>query len=194
MGKALEKPQEQFFTTKEEYLIYEEQAIDRNEYFNGEITEFPETSLTHGVISGNLLGVLFPKFKGTNHRLFNLGLKLFLPFYQSFTYPDAMVICGNIERYEDRQDVVINPTLVIEIISESSVSRDRNEKLVYYQSLASVQEYLLIDSRQCRVDTFFRKSKREWQMLIYQSMDEIVLLQSLGIEVSMRELYEDVEF
>lgn len=194
MGEALKQANERFFANPEEYLEWEEKATYKSEYRQGEVTAMAGGSLNHNTISGNIFGNFFAMLKGKGCRPFNSDMKLDIPLSHSFVYPDAMVVCGTIELMEGRQDVVKNPTLIVEVMSPSTADYDRGEKFVNYRSLAMFKEYLLVDSRRYQVDAFFRKSPQEWQMLIYQDLSETVLIQSLGLKLPMSDIYTDVVF
>jgi Uma2 family endonuclease len=109
-----------------------------------------------------------------------------------YTYPDLVVTCGK-ERFEDAEvDTLLNPIVIIEILSASTEAYDRGKKFQHYQFLESMLEYLLITQDEVRVEQYVRQSNKTWQYIEYQSLDDIVKLESLGCQFTLRELYQKV--
>ncbi|NJO01712.1 MAG: Uma2 family endonuclease [Bacteroidia bacterium] len=188
MGEAIR----QSFTSPSDYLNREETASYKSEYRAGEVIAMSGGTINHNTISGNIFALLRDRTRGKGCRPFNSDMKLNISAHHTFVYPDAMVICGDIVRLENRQDVVCNPVLIVEVLSQSTQNYDRAEKFIKYQSLPSFREYLMVDSQSCRVDTIFKRNPQEWQMLVYQDLSQSLHLQSLDISLTLEEIYEDV--
>ena len=105
-----------------------------------------------------------------------------------------MVICGEIEKTGETKDAVSNPTLIVEVLSKSTSEYDRGDKFYFYRQIPTLQEYVLIDQSRYVVEVFFKKGKNDlWRISRYEGLDQMINLQSLGIEISMKELYFDIK-
>ncbi len=187
--------------TPEEYLALEDKADYKSEYWDGYIIPLHGESPTlagadinHIQIVTNLIEILSPRLKKQNCRTFSNDLKIWIPNREKFLYPDVAVICGKLDFYKSRRDVVTNPNLIIEILSDSTAAFDRSEKLWLYQTLASLKEYVLISQDKAVVEQYFRRSDENW---IYQAtigIDSSVNFTSIELEVELKEIYELVDF
>ena len=127
-------------------------------------------------------------------RVFGSDLKVGIAEHHSFVYPDAMVICGKITYAEDRNDVVTNPLLIVEVLSDSTESYDRGRKFKKYQTLASFTEYVLVSQHEPLVEVFFRQDERQWLYTVAEGLDATIALRSINSELSLREIYNKVDF
>jgi Uma2 family endonuclease len=144
----------------EEYLKLEEQADFRNEYRDGEIIAMSGGTINHGLIGSNTNALLNPLAARNGCIAFHNDVRVYLDNANSFIYPDAMIVCGDIETSPHDKNAVINPVLVVEVLSKSTESYDRGEKFRWYRSLPSFQEYVLIDSESpCNRCTFTKLRK-----------------------------------
>ena len=151
-------------------------------------------SLNHNSISGNIFGQLYLALKSRKCRIFNSDMKLSIPTKNAFVYPDSMVICGEIHLLENRTDVVENPVLVIEVLSKSTAQYDRKEKFELYQTLPSVQEYILIAQDEYRVDLYQKTKQSQWEQTVYQEFTDTLKLNSIGVSIPIEEIYEKIVF
>jgi Uma2 family endonuclease len=188
-----------------EYLALEETAESRSEYQNGAIIAMTGGSINHNqiVISLCLLLRLALKTQPSpvpqKTRVFSSDVRLWIPTYNCYTYPDVLVIQGEPQLQDDRSDIVMNPTLIIEVLSKSTRDYDRGEKFKYYRSLPSFAEYLLVDQFQMQVDQFrkIKNPKTTEEAWIFQSYDQPtaqIELSALGISLRMEDIYEDIVF
>jgi Uma2 family endonuclease len=193
MGQVINTTtQERFFATIEEYLYWEEQAERKHEYYGGEVVAMAGGKLNHNTVCLNITSELRRILKGKSCRPFNSENKVWIPRLSCFYYPDAFVICGEVQLYEGRQDIVENPVLVFEVLSESTEARDRGEKFRQYMSLPSFREYVLVNSDAIWVEVFYKQSASEWQYTVYQELTDEVRLQSIDITLSVAEIYEHI--
>jgi Uma2 family endonuclease len=118
----------------EEYLTTEREAQEKSEYFGGKVVAFAGASPAHNAIVFNLVGVLYPQLRGRPCRGFPSDLRVHIPVTGSFTYPDVVVVCGEPVFHDQQRDTLLNPTLVVEILSESTEQRDRGIKAEHYHS------------------------------------------------------------
>lgn len=121
-------------------------------------------------------------------------LKIAIQQASHFFYPDASVVCGEPEFYKNRSDTILNPTLIVEVLSDSTEDFDRSKKFTKYRQLSSFQEYLLISQDEKKIEVYTRKGANIWQMRMYNEQDTVIGLERLGIEIAIDALYERVVF
>ena len=181
--------------TIDEYHEIEETAEERHEYCNGEVITMSGGTATHSGIASNLLIYLGFLLRDTNFRLYNSDLRLWIPNYQCGTYPDLMIINGEPEFNRDRTDEILNPLLIIEVLSPSTEAYDRGDKFRKYRSLNSFCEYLLVSQIELYVEKYHQIDQRDrWQLQICDRLDQTITLHSLNIELPMQEIYRRIKF
>ncbi|MCC5943319.1 MAG: Uma2 family endonuclease [Bernardetiaceae bacterium] len=185
--------QERFFATPEEYLFYEAQATAKHEYREGEVLAMAGGTVSHNMISGRVFGELYARLKKTPCRVLNSDMKLAVAEANAFFYPDAMVICGAPELWEERNDAVCNPTIIIEVLSPSTETYDRKEKFISYQKLSTLKDYVLIDAQQARIEVFSYQAENQWQLHIFDDVAQDLHLPSLDLSIPMAEIYADLK-
>jgi Uma2 family endonuclease len=184
------------YLSKEEYLVQEELADFKSEYYNGEVLAMSGGTVNHSLISTNITSLIkfSLKNKGKKCKVFNSDMKIDIPRSNSYVYADGMAVCGDIQLMEGRKDIVQNPILIVEVLSPSTQSHDLGDKFKNYLSLPSLKEYVIIYQDQPYIQVFFKKEERNWQMLYWDDLEQTILLQSLDIEIPMTDIYENVEF
>jgi Uma2 family endonuclease len=180
--------------TPEEYLELETISTTRNEYRNGEIISMTGGTPTHNEIIGALTVILRIALKGKPLQVFVTDQRLWIPQIKIHTYPDVMVVPRPIILQEGRKDTVTQPVFIAEILSNSTKNYDRGEKFADYRTISSFQEYLLIDQVKPHVERYIRQSQNQWLLIEYDNLDDRFTLSSIGVEVSLADLYEGVEF
>ena len=148
--------------TPEEYLSIEEKAETKSEYYRGEIFAMSGASIERGQISTNLTYALVGALRGSGCQLFGSDVRLHISDHQLFTYPDLYVVCGPLKRMPGRKDTLLDATLVVEILSDSTELYDRSEKFLFYRSLPSFKEYLLVYQSKAMVERHALSPKKEW--------------------------------
>ncbi len=186
------QPTKQFFTI-EEYFAFEEKAEYKSEYYDGQIFAMAGGSPDHSLIGSNIGSALKSALKGTACRTFSSDLRIAVKQKGFFSYPDAAVICGKIERAKGRSDTVTNPKVIVEVLSPSTEKYDRAEKFELYRPLKSFDTYLLVDSKRVYVE-IHQKKGRKWEMEPYESLEDVLKIESLDIELSLTDFYEGAEF
>lgn len=111
-----------------------------------------------------------------------------------YGYPDVIVVCGEPQFADDEFDVLLNPTVVVEVLSSSTHFQDKTEKLETYQKMDSIKECLLIEQRFMRVEHFIKQTPNQWLLRIYENADDLVKLESIGCEISFADIYLRVKF
>lgn len=188
--KALKLPD----LTFAEYLQQEIESDTKYEYHNGKIYAMAGGTLNHGKICGNVYTELRGILKGSNCLPFNSEIKLHIEKTDSYVYPDAMVICGDVETPENNEHAVTNPVLIIEVLSKSTAEYDRGDKFYFYRQIPGFREYVLIEQDRHIVDVHFKAAQTNmWRITRYQGLKAAVKLQSVGAEINMEDLYFSTE-
>ncbi|MBI3958957.1 MAG: Uma2 family endonuclease [Chloroflexi bacterium] len=178
--------------TPEEYLTAERTALTKSEYVNGQIYEMAGASREHNFIAGDVFGELRSQLRGRRCELYMSDMRVRVSPTGLYTYPDVVVVCGR-PRFEDAHvDVLLNPTVIFEVLSSSTEAYDRGEKFAHYRYLESLQEYVLIAQERMRVEHFARMGS-QWLLTAYSNPDEILALPSIECAVPLSEIYARVE-
>lgn len=180
--------------TSEEYLEFEVNSEERHEYINGEIVLMTGGTPNHNQIALNLSGALNFALKRQPYRVFVTDQRLWIPRKRIYTYPDVMVVQGELQLQEGRRDTITNPLMIAEVLSKSTRSHDKDEKFVAYRTISSFQEYLLIDQYAMRIEQYFKTEQKRWIFSEYDDANEIVSLNSLPFQITLADIYDKVEF
>jgi Uma2 family endonuclease len=180
--------------TADDYLAQEILAETRNEYRNGVVVPMTGGTPEHNEIASVLNALLRTALKGKGYSIFVADQRLWIPEPNLYTYPDVMVARRPIERKPDRTDTVMNPILIAEVLSKSTAAYDRTEKFAAYRTIASLQNYLLIDQYQPHVELYARTGDQQWLFSEYGQLSDRVLLDQLAVTVNLSDLYEALEF
>lgn len=178
-----------------EYLEFEESSEVKNEYEAGRIMAMSGGTLNHGIIGNNINTELNNslKKKGLKCITINGDVRVWIEKADSFVYPDAMVVCGKIETYENDNNAVINPTLIVEVLSKSTGSYDRGDKFHKYCSLPSFKEYVLIDQNKPVIDVLFKEDSSYWKMATTIGLDKSITLNSIDCEIKLSDIYQNTQ-
>lgn len=183
--------------TLSQYHALECKTGQRHEYYDGEVIAMAGGSFNHSVLCSNInveLG-LHLRYKGSKCRTFNSEMKLGIENQNTYLYPDAMVVCGAVGRdYEDPQTIT-NPILIVEVLSPSSIKRDRIIKFELYKTLPSLREYILTTQSELLIEVYFRNSQKNiWQKKVFRSLENQLISSSLGLSIPIIDIYRDVDF
>ena len=182
------------YYTPEEYLELEEKADDKNEYRDGEIISMTGGTTNHNKLALNLATSLNVALNDLDYDIYIGDVKLWIPRYQEFTYPDVMVIEGQPVYYSTNTTIVTNPVLIVEVLSKSTKDYDRGDKFLYYRSIPEFKEYILIDQTKYYVMQYVKTSENQWILTEYETEDAIINLSSINVELSLKQLYKKVNF
>ena len=177
--------------TADEYLALEVEAETRNEFRNGAIVPMTGGTPAHNEITGNLLVVLKAALKGKSYSVFVTDQRLWIPERNLYTYPDVMVIPRPIVLQPGRKDTVMNPILIVEVLSDSTENYDRGDKFAAYRTIETVQEYLLINQSQRHVEQYAKQRANQWLFTEYDGEEAQVALASIPVEIALVDLYEN---
>jgi Uma2 family endonuclease len=180
--------------TPEEYLALERQAEYKSEYFAGEIFAMAGASREHNLIAFNLAGALSVQLRGTSCQGFSADMRVKVSSTGLYTYPDLVVACGELLVEDERGDTLLNPTLIVEILSPSTEAYDRGEKFAQYRRFGSLMEYVLVAQDRCRVERFARQPDGQWLLLEVADPLGTVHLASINCDLKLADVYDRVEF
>ena len=182
------------YYTPEEYLELEEKADYKNEYRDGEIISMTGGTTNHNKLALNLATGLNVALNDLDYDIYIGDVKLWIPRYREFTYPDVMVIEGQPIYYSTNTTIVTNPVLIVEVLSKSTKDYDRGDKFLYYRSIPEFKEYILIDQTKYYVMQYVKTSENQWILTEYETEDALINLSSINVELSLKQLYKKVNF
>lgn len=178
----------------EEYLDLEVASEFRHEYIDGEIVPMTGGTPNHNRIIRNLCTALTMGLQGQDWEIFVADQRLWIPEAEIYTYPDVMAIAGELTYQTGRRDTLTNPTLIIEVLSASTRNYDRGDKFAAYRTIATFQEYALVDQYSAHVEHYVKTGPKQWMLQEYDGLDSTLNLASLRLEVSLRDIYNKVQF
>jgi Uma2 family endonuclease len=178
----------------EDYLAIENAAVEKNEYYKGEIFPRSRTKETHNIITGNILHELKRKLKDICCKPYNSDQRIHVEKNSLFTYPDISVFCGGMQTLNNDQYNATNPTIIIEVLSPSTKSYDRGDKFKLYRDFQSLEEYILVDSMVPGVEAYRINAGGHWELQEYTSMDESLSMPALQVSIPLADIYDDVKF
>ena len=180
--------------TVEAYLERERVAPFRSEYADGEVFAMSGGTVQHNVIAVNLSAELRQQLKDRPCYVFSSDLKIWIAAADTFTYPDVSALCGEIEYRDDGQDVITNPSLIAEVLSDSTEAYDRGEMFARYRTLPSFREYLLLSQKRMRAELYVRQEDGSWILKVFEAPDDVVEMASIHCSVHLGDLYHKVTF
>jgi len=190
MIEALEK--EKVYSV-DEYFALDEQSKEKLEYHNGKIKVMSGGTAKHSELALRIGATLLMMLEDKQFKVYNSDVKIQIPSYSTFVYPDAVVVSFEPEFYQDRKDIITNPLLVVEVLSPSTQNYDRDGKFLAYRTIPSFQEYMLIDQDRPQVTTFFRNEARHWEDNDIIGLDKNVTLRSIDCEIPLSRIYKNID-
>jgi Uma2 family endonuclease len=181
------------YLTPEEYLALERSAEQKSEYVDGAAFAMSGASLRHNTIVANVIAELVQQLKGRNCRVLPSDMKVRMPDSRRFFYPDVSVVRGEPQFHDGRGDVLLNPTLIVEVLSESTAAFDRGDKFQAYQQLESLKEYLLISQDKNVVEQYVRQTREVWSYTATVGLESSLFLPSIECTLSLGATYDKVE-
>ena len=180
--------------TPDEYLEFERSAETRHEYIDGVVYEMAGESLSHSQICFNLAAIVGRELKGKDCQGLSPNMKVRTTSASLFAYPDLTIVCGKPEFHDLRTDVLINPTVIVELLSPSTEKYDRTTKFLRYRmGNETLTDYILIAQDYTFVEHYVKTGDGHWEYTSYHTQDTAVTLDSVGIRVNVAEIYERVE-
>jgi Uma2 family endonuclease len=176
--------------TIEEYLEMEAVAVEKSEYYKGEIFAMSGALLPHNIIAVNTLVSLSQKLKGKGCRPFNSDMRVHIENNTLFTYPDISVVCGEPKTLNNDHFNLLNPTVIIEVLSKSTRNYDRGDKFKLYREITTMKQYILIDSQAICIESFQVNEKNHWELEEYKTLDQVLAITALQVYISLSDIYE----
>jgi Uma2 family endonuclease len=178
--------------TVAEYLALERETAEKHEYFKGEIYAMGGASFSHALLTGNVTRELGNRLREKPCRVLPTDLRVKVSPTGLYTYPDVVVVCGE-PKLEQPGDTLLNPKLIVEVLSESTERKDRGWKFEQYQAIDSLTDFLLVAQDTPRLELFTREADGRWLYVAENRMEASVRLVSIGCELKLAEVYEKVE-
>jgi Uma2 family endonuclease len=180
--------------TPEQYIEIERQAAYKSEYFQGEMFAMAGAGLAHNVLVANLVAGLHSQLRARPCRVLPSDMRVLVAATGLYTYPDVVVVCGDPQFTDQRFDTLINPNLIVEVLSPSTEAYDRGRKFEQYAAIASIQEYLLVATDRVHVDLYTRQADGRWLLTSANRLEDTLELESVNCRLSLAELYEKVDW
>jgi Uma2 family endonuclease len=186
--------QAKIYLTPEQYLEIERQAEQKSEYWQGEMFAMSGAAEPHNLVVPNITVQIHTQLRSRDCRIYSNDMRVRVSATGLYTYPDIVVVCGAPQFLDGRRDTLLNPTLIVEVLSPSTEAYDRGRKFEHYQSIPSLQQYLLVASERVHADLFTRQPDGLWLLKAAGSPEDIIELDSIGCRLTLRDTYERVEF
>lgn len=178
--------------TPAEYLRLERQSKHKSEYVNGEIFAMTGASRKHNLIGGNIFGELRQQLRSRPCEAYVGDMRVKVTATGLYTYPDVVVVCGEPKFEDDYLDTLLNPTLLIEVLSPSTERYDRIAKSSYYRTPDSLAEHLLVAQDEVRLEQYTKQPDGTWLQFECTSLDDVVELSSIGCSLALCDVYDKV--
>ncbi len=176
----------------EAYLEMENASMEKHEYYKGEIFARPGSKVPHNIITGNLFFAIWQKLKGKKCQSFGSDLRIHIPSNTLFTYPDISIICGEIQTLNNDDYNVLNPTVIVEVLSKSTKNYDRGEKFKLYRDIPTLKEYILVDSETIHIEVFRLNENNHWELEEYDAAENFLSVKAIDEKIAISEIYEGV--
>jgi Uma2 family endonuclease len=180
--------------TPEEYLEIERKAEYKSEYFDGEVFAMAGAKRRHNVIAWNIGGELRQHLKGKNCEAYPADMRVFVPQTGLYTYPDLVVVCGEPQFQDDIFDTLLNPILIIEVLSDTTENYDRGKKFQHYRSIESLREYVLVSQDEARIEKYVKQGDGFWVLSEAVGLDAKIKLDAIDCELALSEVFDKVNF
>ena len=178
----------------QEYLEKERAATEKHEYYKGEIFAMSGATLRHNRIQMNFIGEVRSYLKGKPCDVFGSDLRVHIPHNTLFTYPDALIVCNKPELIDNQFDTILNPTVVVEILSKSTQNYDRGDKFKLYRDIPSLKEYIFINSEAFGVEHYTKQPDATWVLEEVSQPSAVLYINNISFSLPLTELYNGVVF
>ncbi|HKG15038.1 MAG TPA: Uma2 family endonuclease [Pyrinomonadaceae bacterium] len=180
------------YLTPEEYLAIERLNEHKSEYIDGEMVAMTGASRRHNLIAVNLSRDISQQLRGRPCESYASDMRVRVPSTRSYLYPDVVVVCGEPQFEDDYVDTLLNPTVLVEVLSESTERYDRGRKFGFYRTIESLAEYVLVAQDECRVEQYSKQPDGRWLLTDHRSPGDVVGLASVQCALRLSEIYEKV--
>ncbi len=179
--------------TPEEYLVIERQAERKSEYYSERMVMMAGASRDHNQIVSNVLAELYIQIKSRSCSVYANDMRVSIPKMAVYTYPDVVVTCGDEEFAEGNVDILLNPIVIVEVLSKSTEAHDRGRKLEYYQNIPSLMTYVLVSQVPYKVEVYVRQTENLWLYSANTDPEGMIRLETIKCELSMQDVYRKVK-
>lgn len=176
-----------------QYLAIERAARQKSEYLNGEVFAMGGAGERHNLIAGNVFASLHSQMRGKPCKVYSSDMRVRVSATGLYTYPDVVALCGEASFDDEQQDTLLNPIIIIEVLSKSTEGYDRGEKFAHYRRLESLREYVLISQDESRVEHYMRQSDNQWLMSEVTQLQQSLNLPSIHCSLRITDVYDKVE-
>jgi len=180
--------------TPEQYLAIERAADFRSEFYHGEMFAMVGASRKHNLVAGNVFGELRQQFKGRKCEVYQSDMRVKINATGLYTYPDVVATCDD-PRFEDEHvDTLVNPKVIVEVLSPSTELWDRGKKFEHYRNIPSLREYVMIAQDHVLVERFAINADGQWVLSEYRTLDDVLLLNSISCQIKLSDVYARIDF
>lgn len=178
------------FITQEAYLAMEREAFEKSEYFEGQLYPMAGATKEHNRIKENLSGEIYIALREHQCQSFSSDFRVHIPKNGLYAYPDLIIVCDEPELLDEKFDTLLNPTVLIEILSKSTRGYDKNAKFSLYRDIPTLREYLLVDSRRLKVEVWHKSADGVWSLAKETDQpDDSIQIETIGLLLSLRAIY-----
>ncbi len=188
------EPEPKKYYSPEEYLAIEREAEFKSEYIHGEIVAMAGASRNHNRITLNAAVSLHSQFRKRECEVYANDMRVCVAATGLYTYPDVVAVCDAPQFEDEQTDTLVNPAVIIEVLSESTESYDRGAKFAHYRRIASLKEYILISQQRHMIEHFICQSRDKWLLYIAEGPEAEIELPSIDCILKLADVYEKVEF
>jgi Uma2 family endonuclease len=182
------------YISEDEYVSLEDNAEEKHEYLDGYIYGMAGSSPEHSLLSSNVIQTVGPLARPKGCRVFTSDLRVRVSSTGLYTYPDATIVCGALITTNHRPPAAVNPSMIVEVLSESTHDYDRGEKWLHYQTIESLSDYLLIWQDRPIVEHYARLSDESWTYRMVEGLERSVPVETLGGALLLADIYRDIVF
>ena len=176
----------------EEYVEMENAALEKHEYYRGEAFAMSGAKVPHNAIAGNFFVAVAIKLKGKKCKPYNSDQRIHIPSNTLFTYPDISIVCGEVITLNNDEYNVLNPSVIIEVLSKSTKNYDRGEKFKLYRDIPALREYILVDSESVHVEVFRLNETSHWELEEYDDAGSYLSIKTINENILIADIYEGV--
>jgi len=182
------------FLTPEQYLEIERKAERKSEYWNGEMFAMAGATEPHNLVATNTASLAFAQLRTKNCRVYRSDMRVQVAANAMYAYPDIVIVFGKPQCLDGHQDTLLNPKVIVEVLSPSTEAYDRGRKFEHYRQIESLEQYLLLSQEQMRAELYSRQPGGQWLITFATRPEEFVELSSVSCRLSLAECYEKVDF
>ncbi|MBF0226729.1 MAG: Uma2 family endonuclease [Desulfobacterales bacterium] len=174
------------------YLEMERVSEEKHEYFQNEIFSMAGGSYKHSTIISNIVSELRNQLRKKTCRALSSDMKVRMGKNDKYFYPDVIVVCGAAKFFDDKQDIITNPIVIIEVLSDSTEAYDRGDKFAYYRTIDSLREYALVSQKSKKIEKFFKEDKGYWRFNYTDESKQEIIFESIECKLNLDDIYEKV--